>query len=114
VQQVVAKYQGYLRSHPELIEVAQRELEGQAPRSGGVSPVGLSEPEVWLDTGEAARHLRISSSSLTKWRCTGKGPRWAKLIGSVVYSLRDLDAWANAQKRRSTAETVTGDHLTTT
>jgi hypothetical protein len=101
--QVVAKYQGYLRSHPELIEAAQRELEGQAPRSRGVPPVGLSEPEVWLDTGEAARHLRISSSSLTKWRCTGRGPPFCKAGFSVRYSLRDLDAWLAARRVTSTS-----------
>ena len=102
--QVVAKYQGYLRSHPELIEAAQRELEGQAPRSRGGTPVGFSEPEVWLDTREAAAHLGLSASSLTKWRMTSsKGPPFCKANFSVRYSRRDLDAWLAAKRVTSTS-----------
>jgi hypothetical protein len=69
-----------------------------------VPPVGLSEPaQVWLRTEDAAAHLRISVSTITKWRVWGKGPPYAKLIGTIVYSRQDLDAWATARKRMSTS-----------
>ena len=93
--QVLEEYQDYLRS--QAAAAAQRELKGQAPRSRS------EPPQVWLRTPEAAAHLGLSVSTLTKWRVWGKGPRHAKLIGSVVYSLQDLDAWATAQKRSSTS-----------
>jgi hypothetical protein len=81
------------------------ERAAHAHRSRGVSPVG----EVWLRTEDAAAHLKVSVSSLTKWRVWGRGPPYAKLIGTVVYALKDLDDWASAKKRSSTSETVTGD-----
>jgi hypothetical protein len=93
--QVLEEYQDYLRS--QAAAAAQRELKGQAPRSRG------EPPQVWLRTPEAAAHLGISTSTLTKWRVWGKGPRFAKIIGTVIYSLQDLDVWANARKRMSTS-----------
>jgi hypothetical protein len=77
-------------------------MKRMPPRGLSAAPAG-EPPQVWLRTPEAAAHLKISISSLTKWRVWGKGPRHAKLIGSVVYSLQDLDAWATAQKRNSTS-----------
>jgi hypothetical protein len=79
-----------------------RELEGQAPRSRGEPAVGLSE--TWLDTPEAARHLKISVSTLSKWRMkTNRGPPFAKAGASVRYSLRDLDGWLAARRVTSTS-----------
>jgi hypothetical protein len=97
---VLAEFQDYLRAQADA--AAQREREGQAPRSNGLSPVGLSE--TWLDTPEAARHLKISVSTLTKWRMkTNRGPPFAKAGASVRYSLRDLDAWLSARRVTSTS-----------
>jgi hypothetical protein len=99
--QVLEEYQDYLRS--QAAAAAQRDRTGQAPR-GLPTPPARAPPQVWLRTPEAAAHLGLSISSLSKWRCAGKGPRYAKLIGSVVYSLQDLDAWASACKRGSTSD----------
>ena len=49
--------------------------------------------EVWK-TSEAAAYLRISVSSLTKWRITGYGPKYIRIGPKAVrYRQEDLDAW---------------------
>lgn len=44
-------------------------------------------------TPEAAAYTGISVSSLTKFRCAGKGPRYVRLCGAVRYRPQDLDDW---------------------
>ena len=98
--QMLAEFRDYL--HAQAAAAAQREREGQAPRSRGEFPVGLSE--TWLDTPAAAAHLGISISSLTKWRMTSsKGPPFCKAGFAVRYSLRDLDDWLLARRITSTS-----------
>ena len=59
----------------------------------------------YLTTDEAAARLKVSPSYLAKLRCSrSDGPRFAKLGRSVRYCTSDLDAWAEAQARRSTSE----------
>ena len=101
--QMLAEFRDYL--HAQAAAAAQREREGQAPRSRGESPVGLSE--TWLDTPEAAAHLGLSVSTLTKWRMqTNKGPKFAKAGFAVRYSLKDLDGWLLARRITSTSATA--------
>ena len=53
----------------------------------------------------AAAYLGLSRSTLAKMRHRGDGPMYAKAGARVVvYDLRDLDAWLDASKRRSTSE----------
>jgi hypothetical protein len=98
--QMLAEFRDYL--HAQAAAAAPHDRTGQAPRSRGESPVGLSE--TWLDTEAAARHLGLSASSLTKWRMTSsKGPPFCKANFSVRYSLRDLDDWLAARRVTSTS-----------
>jgi predicted DNA-binding transcriptional regulator AlpA len=46
-----------------------------------------------LKTPEAAAYTGLSVSSLTKFRCAGKGPRFVRLCGAVRYRPEDLDDW---------------------
>lgn len=46
-----------------------------------------------LRTPEAAAYTGLSVSSLTKFRCAGKGPRFVRLCGAVRYRPQDLDDW---------------------
>jgi predicted DNA-binding transcriptional regulator AlpA len=46
-----------------------------------------------LRTPEAAAYIGLSVSSLTKFRCAGKGPRFVRLSGAVRYREADLDEW---------------------
>ena len=54
---------------------------------------------------EAAHYLGLAQSTLNKLRCTGGGPKFAK-IGTrvVVYDPRDLDEWLEVRTCRSTSE----------
>jgi len=99
--QMLAEFRDYL--HAQAAAAAPRERNGQAPRSRGESPVGLSE--TWLDTPEAAAHLGLSVSTLTKWRMTSsKGPPFCKAGGFAVrYSRRDLDNWMLSRRITSTS-----------
>lgn len=58
----------------------------------------------FLRANEAGAFLCLSSSTLAKLRVTGDGPVYRKLGGRVVYALSDLQAWADAGAKRSTAE----------
>jgi excisionase family DNA binding protein len=57
-----------------------------------------------LRTRDAARYLGIAESTAEKLRLTGGGPRFIKLGKSVCYDPGDLDAWLEANKRRSTTD----------
>ena len=52
-------------------------------------------PPRYLRTPEAARFLGLSGRTLEKHRTYGTGPAYRKLGGRVVYSMEDLQAWAN-------------------
>jgi predicted DNA-binding transcriptional regulator AlpA len=53
---------------------------------------------------EAVRYLRVSRSTLAKWRMTGEGPPYHRLGPRLVYYLRhELDAWLAECDRRSAA-----------
>lgn len=52
-----------------------------------------------------AAYLGLSTSTLAKMRLRGDGPLYSKINGrAVIYDLRDVDAWLDACKRRSTSE----------
>ena len=58
----------------------------------------------FLRTPDAAVHLGLSARTLEKHRCFGTGPVYRKLGGRIVYSVADLDAWAEQGLRRSTSD----------
>ncbi len=58
----------------------------------------------FLTTEEAANYLRLSPRTLEKMRVTGEGPPFRKLGRRVLYVKSDLDAWAEAQRRKSTSD----------
>ncbi|MEQ1488947.1 MAG: helix-turn-helix domain-containing protein [Terricaulis sp.] len=61
----------------------------------------VSPPPVLLNVREAAARLGLSKSTLDKWRCAGKGPRYVKSTDRAVrYDPEDLDAWIAARKTR--------------
>lgn len=57
-----------------------------------------------MDTAHAASYTGLTSSTLTKRRVFGDGPRYIKLGRRVVYDVHDLDEWLNSRKRGSTSE----------
>ncbi len=50
-----------------------------------------------VNTKGAAKHIGCSESLLTKQRIVGKGPRYLRLGGKVMYRLADLDAWISGR-----------------
>jgi predicted DNA-binding transcriptional regulator AlpA len=63
-----------------------------------------------LRTPQAAAHVGLSASTLEKYRLTGNGPAYQKAGPKiVVYRPEDLDAWLNANRRRSTSDTASTD-----
>lgn len=70
------------------------------------------EPDVFLNTREAARYLGLSASLLNKLRVRGGGPVFVRLPGvrRVLYRSTDLLAWASAGRRRSTSVAGGQDH----
>lgn len=61
-------------------------------------------PPRYLRTPEAARFLGLSDRTLEKHRTYGTGPAYRKLGGRVVYSLEDLQTWADRGAKRSTSD----------
>jgi excisionase family DNA binding protein len=58
-----------------------------------------------LTVKEAAQYVRLAMSTLNALRTAGRGPRFIKLGRKVLYDTKDLDAWLDRNKRRSTNET---------
>jgi Helix-turn-helix domain len=64
-----------------------------------------STVQKWLRTPAAAAYLGFSVPTLEKWRLSGKGPKFRKPGGhAVVYSVCDLEAFAEGESYRSTSE----------
>lgn len=68
-------------------------------------------PPRYLRTPEAARFLGLSGRTLEKHRTYGTGPAYLKLGGRVVYSVEDLQAWANRGAKQSTSDPGAGTVL---
>ncbi|SKA40346.1 transcriptional regulator, AlpA family [Enhydrobacter aerosaccus] len=64
-------------------------------------------PPRYLRTSEAARFLSLSDRTLEKHRTYGTGPKYRKIGGRVVYTVEDLQTWANQGTRSSTSEILT-------
>jgi len=63
-----------------------------------------SLPPRFLRTKEAAEFLSLSARTLEKHRTYGTGPSYRKLGGRVVYSIDDLEAWADRGAVTSTSD----------
>ena len=68
-------------------------------------------PPRFLRTKEAATFLSLSARTLEKHRTYGTGPAYRKLGGRVVYSVEDLQAWANRGAKTSTSDPGAGTVL---
>jgi predicted DNA-binding transcriptional regulator AlpA len=67
-----------------------------------MSRSNINLPPRFLRTAEAARFLGLSPRTLEKHRTYGTGPQYRKLGGVVVYSLADLERWADSAIMQST------------
>jgi hypothetical protein len=64
------------------------------------------DPNIYVDTREAARLCGVSISILNKRRLTGDLPRYCQPPGlrRVLYRIGDLRDWMQAGERTSTSE----------
>ncbi len=69
------------------------------------SPKDLSGAAALLDTEQAARFLGLAVRTLQNWRVIGTSElHYLKIGRKVKYDPRDLEAWVNARRFRSTSE----------
>lgn len=54
-----------------------------------------------LNQIELSRRWNISHRTLERWRSIGEGPAFLKLGGRVLYRREDVEAFEDAQLRRS-------------
>ncbi|MXY39682.1 MAG: helix-turn-helix domain-containing protein [Rhodospirillaceae bacterium] len=64
----------------------------------------MAQETTYLNTREAAAHLRLSMRTLDRYRVSGDGPVFLKFGGRVRYLPEDLDAWARSRRRKSTSD----------
>lgn len=57
-----------------------------------------------LDRDTAAAYLGLKRKTLDNWRTQGRGPRYVKFGARVLYPVAELDAFAAASLRTSTAK----------
>ena len=58
----------------------------------------MTDERMYLTTGEAARYIGLSPSTLKRYRVAGGGPVYHRLGGRVRYRRDDLDEWAAERK----------------
>lgn len=58
-------------------------------------PVVLPEPKA--TPAEVAAYLRKTEGTLANWRTQGRGPRWTKPGGSILYAWPDVFEWEKTQ-----------------
>ena len=62
------------------------------------------ERPIYVGTREAAHLLGISPRTLDRYRVSGEGPVFHKFGKRVCYARTDLEDWAAARRRASTAD----------
>ena len=93
-----------------MIEAAARE-EPRDEEAGGqdAAPAASEEkpaeanPVFWT-VKELAKVLRMSRSTLDKYRTDGVGPKYRKTRGKVLYAREDVEEWLEKRGRSSTSD----------
>ncbi len=62
----------------------------------------LLRKEEHLDSKQLARRWNMSHRTLDRWRWQGKGPRFIKIGGRVVYRIKDIEEYENARLHSNT------------
>lgn len=74
------------------------------PQAAPAATTQPTQPSRYLTNDEAADYLRLSPRTLEKQRVIGGGPRFRKFGRRVMYSVADLDAWADARSFEATSD----------
>ena len=57
-----------------------------------------------LTAKEVSALLRVSTSTMAKWRLRGEGPSYIKLGAKIAYSDDVVNAWLASRVRQSTSQ----------
>ena len=60
------------------------------------------EQKVNLTVEETATRLRVSVSTMNRWRCQGSGPKFIRAGGRILYNVDDVAAFERGNVRSST------------
>jgi predicted site-specific integrase-resolvase len=60
--------------------------------------------KVFINQIELSRRWSISPRTLERWRWLGEGPAFVKLGGRVVYRMKEIEQFEEAQARTSTTD----------
>ena len=64
----------------------------------------MTDENNYLDPHQAARLLGLSAKTLARYRVAGTGPVFHRFGTRIRYLREDLQAWAEARRRASTAD----------
>jgi len=73
-------------------------VRGRRKIAETVNRAGKSAPNAMLDDRyltaiQASVRTGIPKNTLARWRTDGKGPRFVKRGGRILYAAKDLEAW---------------------
>ena len=57
-----------------------------------------------MDSREIAAYLKVSESTLSRWRSAGQGPPFLRLGGIARYRVEAVDAWLAGLEHGNAAE----------
>lgn len=62
-------------------------------------PGGTIAVSPLMDSREIAAYLKVSESTLSRWRSVGQGPPFLQLGGIARYRIEAVDAWLAGLER---------------
>lgn len=68
-------------------------------------------PTRFLSTKDLSTLLRIQEGTLRRWRCSGVGPKWHKLRGTVRYDKTDVENFLHESERITSVRAITEEYL---
>src|SRR5262245_14045550 len=74
-------------------ELSHDPTEGETMAESAIERVINLADQEWWTTGELARRLKVSKSSLEHWRSYGGGPSFYRVGQQVRYSRASVEAW---------------------
>jgi hypothetical protein len=64
-----------------------------------------------IDTKQLSTLLNVPEGTLRQWRCSGVGPKWLKLRGSVRYDKSDVESFLHDSERIPSVRAHMEEHL---
>jgi hypothetical protein len=61
-----------------------------------------------LDQNDLAQRWRISPRTLEQWRWRGRGPRYLKIGGRVIYQLSEIESYESTSLHANTVGPIHG------